>query len=69
MGRRIGVALLAAGASRRFGESDKLTAEFRGRALGEHVPLALPVERFEKAWAITSTADHPCEPQWRARRV
>ena len=69
MGRRIGVALLAAGASRRFGESDKLTAQFNGRPLGEHVPLALPMERFEKAWAITSAPDHPCEPQWRARRI
>jgi CTP:molybdopterin cytidylyltransferase MocA len=68
MGRRIGVALLAAGSSRRFGEADKLAANFRGRALGEHAALALPVEQFENAWVITSAADHPCEPQWRALR-
>ena len=68
MGRRLGVALLAAGASRRFGEADKLAANFRGRLLGEHAALAIPVEQFERAWVITSAPDHPCEPQWRARR-
>lgn len=68
MGRRIGVALLAAGASRRFGEADKLCATFRGRALGEHAALALPIEQFERAWVITAAPDHPCEPLWCARR-
>ena len=68
MGRRLGVALLAAGASRRFGEADKLAADFKGRPLGEHAALAIPVEQFERAWVITSASDHPCEPEWRARR-
>lgn len=68
MGRRIGVALLAAGSSRRFGDEDKLAASFNGHALGEHAALAIPVEQFEKAWVITRAPDHPCEPQWRARR-
>ena len=68
MGRRLGVALLAAGASRRFGKADKLAADFRGRALGEHAALAIPVEQFERAWVITNAPEHPCEPQWRARQ-
>lgn len=68
MGRRLGAALLAAGASRRFGEADKLCATFRGRALGEHAALAVPIEEFERAWVITSAPAHPCVPQWRARR-
>lgn len=68
MARRIGVALLAAGSSRRFGTSDKLCADFRGRALGEYAALALPIDQFEKAWVITRTPNHPCEPQWRERR-
>jgi CTP:molybdopterin cytidylyltransferase MocA len=61
---RIGVALLAAGASRRFGERDKLAEPFRGRLLGEHAAAAIPVECFAKAWIITSRKDHPCVPGW-----
>lgn len=61
---RIGVALLAAGASRRFGERDKLAEPFRGRLLGEHAAAAIPVERFAKAWIIAPRKDHPCEPGW-----
>ncbi len=68
MGRRIGVALLAAGASRRFGGADKLCANFRGRALGEHAAGAIPMELFDRAWVITNTPGHPCEPYWRERR-
>ena len=68
MGRRLGVALLAAGSSRRFGDADKLCAEFRGRPLGEHAADAVPVELFERAWVITRAPDHLCEPHWRARR-
>ena len=68
MGRRIGAALLAAGSSRRFGERDKLCAEFRGRRLGEYAAIALPIELFEKAWVITKSPNHPCEPLWHARR-
>lgn len=66
MGRRLGVALLAAGASRRFGAADKLAADFGGRPLGEHAALAIPVERFERAWVITSGPNHLCESHWRA---
>ncbi|WP_299193847.1 nucleotidyltransferase family protein [uncultured Erythrobacter sp.] len=62
---RIGVALLAAGASRRFGEADKLAAQFRGRPLGEHAASALPQEKFARGWVITSVAGHPCEDHWR----
>lgn len=68
MGRRLGVAVLAAGTSRRFGSGDKLCAGFRGRALGEHAADAVPVKLFERAWVITNAPDHPCEPHWRARR-
>ena len=68
MGRRIGVALLAAGASRRFGDADKLCAQFRGRALGEHAADAIPMDLIERAWVIASAPDHPCELYWRARR-
>ena len=57
---RLGVALLAAGASRRFGEADKLAAEFRGRPLAEHAAKAIPVSAFAKAWVITSRPDHSC---------
>lgn len=64
--RRLGVALLAAGASRRFGESDKLAAMFRGQPLGEHAVRAIPVDCCENAWVVTSALGHPCEPAWRA---
>ena len=63
MGRpRLGVALLAAGASRRFGETDKLAAEYRGRPLEEHAATAIPVREFAQAWVITARGDHPCGP-------
>lgn len=68
MGRRIGVALLAAGASRRFGDEDKLCANFQGRRLGEYAADAIPMELIERAWVITSAPNHPCEPYWRSRR-
>jgi len=65
--RRIGVALLAAGSSQRFGESDKLSAAFRGRMVAEHAALAIPTEVLGGAWVVTAGPDHPCEPIWRAR--
>ncbi|MEM7767172.1 MAG: NTP transferase domain-containing protein [Pseudomonadota bacterium] len=52
---RLGVALLAAGQSRRFGPADKLLADFRGRPLclwAAHAARAVPAEAF---WAITPT--------------
>lgn len=65
MARRLGVALLAAGSSKRFGKADKLAARFRGRMVAQYAALAIPVERFEKAWVISAAPDHPCEPTWR----
>ncbi|MGB3471225.1 MAG: nucleotidyltransferase family protein [Erythrobacter sp.] len=64
---RLGVALLAAGASRRFGTSDKLAADLNGRRLGEHAAAALPVERCAQSWVIVSSLAHPCEAFWKAR--
>ena len=63
---RIFVAVLAAGASRRFGDADKLAAEFAGKRLGEHVCANIPVERAAPAatMVIASTFDHPCQPEW-----
>ncbi|MEM1197112.1 MAG: NTP transferase domain-containing protein [Pseudomonadota bacterium] len=60
----LAVAVLAAGASRRFGKADKLTAAFRGKRLGEHVCAEIPREHFEKQWIITAARGHPCEPAW-----
>lgn len=68
-GYRLGIALLAAGSSRRFGPKDKLAAQFRGRALGEHAATALPMERCTHGWVITARACHPCEAFWRERSL
>ncbi len=65
---RLGAALLAAGASRRFGDSDKLAASFRGMRLGEHAALAVPKGRFAQKWVVTADPVHPCMPLWRERR-
>ena len=64
--RRIGVALLAAGSSRRFGDSDKLAAPFRGTMLGNYTSSALPTGLCARAWVIASRQGHPCQAQWRA---
>mgnify|MGYP000135558774 CR=1 FL=1 len=63
--RNIGVALLAAGSSRRFGEADKLAVEFDGLLLGQHAAFAFPLEHVRCAWAIVPAFGHPCEPGWR----
>ena len=63
---RLAIAILAAGSSRRFGEADKLTADFDGRPLGEHVAAAVPAERFEDRWVITSDPNHLCSTAWTA---
>ena len=63
-GRRLGVALLAAGASRRFGDEDKLASDFRGMPLAEHAANALPVAAFECAWVVVSQPGHPCQEAW-----
>ena len=62
---RFGVAVLAAGASRRFGEDDKLAAQVKGRRLGEYAVTAIPGERFARRWVIAAATDHPCEAAWR----
>jgi CTP:molybdopterin cytidylyltransferase MocA len=62
----IGVALLAAGSSRRFGAADKLAAEFDGFMLGQNASFAFPIERVRCAWVIVAALGHPCEPGWRA---
>lgn len=65
---RIGAAVLAAGASRRFGEEDKLAQPFRGRPLGEHVVEAIPVDRIaeDDRWIVVSRLGHPCATAWQA---
>lgn len=62
---RIGVAVLAAGASRRFGDADKLLADFRGRPLGEYVCDALARTPATLRWVIASRDGHACEGAWR----
>lgn len=63
---KVYMAVLAAGASRRFGEKDKLAARFRGKPLGEHVCDNAPMDRFAKGNAVVITAiiDHPCRTAW-----
>ncbi|MEO1488055.1 MAG: nucleotidyltransferase family protein [Pseudomonadota bacterium] len=63
---RLGVAVLAAGASRRFGDTDKLTALLDGQPLGEIVCNTIPRGMFDHRWVIASVPDHPCAPAWRA---
>ncbi|MBD2841080.1 nucleotidyltransferase family protein [Erythrobacter rubeus] len=62
--RKPAVALLAAGSSRRFGQRDKLAAEFRGEMLGCLAARAIPRELFEAAWVIIGSPEHPCAEQW-----
>ena len=64
-GGGFGVALLAAGSSRRFGARDKLAAPFRGRKLGEWAARAVPVEMFAHRWVIVSSPRHVCAQAWR----
>ncbi len=64
--RNIAIAVLAAGASRRFGEGDKLTAMFRGRMLGEAVCASVPQGCFDRRWVIASAQHHPCAAAWHA---
>lgn len=62
--KRLGVAVLAAGSSQRFGEQDKLTAPFCGKPLGLHVVDTLPRECFSQLWVIAASSDHPLAEQW-----
>ncbi|MEL6540049.1 MAG: nucleotidyltransferase family protein [Pseudomonadota bacterium] len=60
------MAVLAAGASRRFGKKDKLAVRFRGKRLGEHVCDNAPLDRIAKSCAVVITAnkDHTCRAAW-----
>lgn len=60
------MAVLAAGASRRFGEADKLAARFRGKRLGEHVCENAPAKLIAPGCAIViaSSADSACRLAW-----
>ena len=62
--KSLAVALLAAGASRRFGDADKLAAPFRGTMLGLFTARAIPREAFAKALVIAPGLDHPCTAGW-----
>jgi CTP:molybdopterin cytidylyltransferase MocA len=63
----LAVAILAAGQSRRFGGSDKLTAELRGKMLGLHVSDLLANLPIAHRWIIASAHDHPCVPDWQSK--
>ena len=54
---RVAVVLLAAGASRRFGAEDKLTADLDGRALGLHGADAIADMGFAARVAVVGKAD------------
>ena len=62
--RKIGVALLAAGASRRFGDADKLSQRIGDDRLGEIAAIAFPRSRCSRGWVIVSAQGHPCERVW-----
>lgn len=62
--KHLAVAVLAAGASRRFGDADKLRVPFRGSMLGLHAVRAIPRELFGEAWVIAANGDHPCRQGW-----
>ncbi|MEE4153819.1 MAG: NTP transferase domain-containing protein [Erythrobacter sp.] len=63
---RLGGAILAAGASLRFGEADKLAIDYRGSRLGEHAAKGLAGAGLMPRWAIVAVPDHPCAAGWRA---
>lgn len=61
----VAVAVLAAGQSRRFGEADKLTTDFRGAMLGLHACRTLSLLPSAQHWVIASDTRHPCAKGWR----
>ena len=58
------LAIMAAGQSRRFGGTDKLSANLRGKMLGHHISDKLASFPFGQALIITSAHDHPCAKGW-----
>ena len=62
--RRLAIALLAAGQSRRFGTEDKLAADLDGQKLGLHAANAVSQLNAEHSWVIAARADHPCAAEW-----
>lgn len=64
--KRLAVAVLAAGSSRRFGDDDKLLAPFSGRRLGEHAISAIHQADLAPAAAfvVDSQIEHPCQAAW-----
>lgn len=52
---RIGVAIVAAGASTRFGAGDKLMAQLRGRPLCAHIAQTVAQVPFERRMAICAS--------------
>ncbi|MFC4293233.1 NTP transferase domain-containing protein [Sphingorhabdus arenilitoris] len=58
------LAILAAGASQRFGQADKLTADLRGKMLGHHVTDNLSGLDFMRRVIIASAPDHECTAGW-----
>ena len=61
----LAIAVLAAGASRRFGNCDKLAARCGDLPLGLHGAAKLAHIPAQHRWVITSRADHPCAQGWR----
>lgn len=61
---KVGVALLAAGSSTRFGSDDKLCADFHGAPLATWASSKLAEVEWAQRWVIASGRDHPCEKIW-----
>lgn len=63
-GNGVMLALLAAGQSRRFGDTDKLTALLHGKMLGLHAAATLAQLPHDYRIVIASSADHSCAADW-----
>lgn len=58
------LAILAAGASRRFGKADKLAQTLHGKMLGLHISDNLSGMGFVKKLVVTRNAGHDCARGW-----
>jgi len=63
-GSSLCLAILAAGASRRFGKADKLAQILHGKMLGLHVSDNLSGLGFGKKLVVARNADHDCARGW-----